>query len=71
MSLFFNTLHVINNHNTLRAVLMGTKSCAKKNSQQDFVSLFMVKILAQDFQMAAFTKILGWRDKSVVPLLST
>ena len=29
------------------------------------------KILAQDFQMAAFTKILGRRDKSVVPLLST
>ena len=29
------------------------------------------KILAQDFQMAAFTKILGWRDISVVPLLST
>ena len=28
------------------------------------------KILAQDFQMAAFTKILGRRDKSVVPLLS-
>ena len=28
------------------------------------------KILAQDFQMAAFTKILGWRDTSVVPLLS-
>ena len=29
------------------------------------------KTLAQDFQMAAFTKILGRRDKSVVPLLST
>ena len=29
------------------------------------------KILAQDFQMAAFTKILGRRDTSVVPLLST
>ena len=29
------------------------------------------KILAQDFQMAALTKILGRRDKSVVPLLST
>ena len=29
------------------------------------------KILAQDFQMAAFTKILGRRDISVVPLLST
>ena len=29
------------------------------------------KILAQDFQMVAFTKILGRRDKSVVPLLST
>ena len=29
------------------------------------------KILAQDFQMAAFTKILERRDKSVVPLLST
>ena len=29
------------------------------------------KILAQDFQMAAFTKILGRRDASVVPLLST
>ena len=28
------------------------------------------KILAQDFQMAAFTKILGRRDRSVVPLLS-
>ena len=28
------------------------------------------KILAQDFQMTAFTKILGRRDKSVVPLLS-
>ena len=28
------------------------------------------KILALDFQMAAFTKILGRRDKSVVPLLS-
>ena len=28
------------------------------------------KILAQDFQMAAFKKILGRRDKSVVPLLS-
>ena len=28
------------------------------------------KILAEDFQMAAFTKILGRRDKSVVPLLS-
>ena len=27
------------------------------------------RILAQDFQMAAFTKILGRRDKSVVPLL--
>ena len=27
------------------------------------------KILAQDFQMAAFTKILGRRDKSVAPLL--
>ena len=29
------------------------------------------KILAQDFQMAAFPKILGRQDKSVVPLLST
>ena len=29
------------------------------------------KVLAQDFQMAAFTKILGRRDKLVVPLLST
>ena len=29
------------------------------------------KILAQDFQMVAFTKILGRRDTSVVPLLST
>ena len=29
------------------------------------------KILAQDFQMATFTKILGRRDTSVVPLLST
>ena len=29
------------------------------------------KLLAQDFQMAAFTKILERRDKSVVPLLST
>ena len=29
------------------------------------------KILAQDFQLAAFTKILGRRDTSVVPLLST
>ena len=30
-----------------------------------------IKILAQDFQMAVFTKILGRRDKSVVvPLLS-
>ena len=29
------------------------------------------KILAQDFQMAAFTKILGRRDTSVVPLLPT
>ena len=29
------------------------------------------KILAQDFQIAAFTKILGRRDTSVVPLLST
>ena len=28
------------------------------------------KILAQDFEIAAVTKIL-WRDKSVVPLLST
>ena len=28
------------------------------------------KILAQDFQMAAFTKILGRRDTSVVPLFS-
>ena len=28
------------------------------------------KILTQDFQMAAFTKILGRRDKSFVPLLS-
>ena len=28
------------------------------------------KILAQDFEMAAFTKILELRDKSVVPLLS-
>ena len=30
----------------------------------------LVKILAQEFQGAAFTKILGRRDKSVVPLLS-
>ena len=29
------------------------------------------KILAQDFQMSAFTKILGRGDTSVVPLLST
>ena len=29
------------------------------------------KILAQDFQMVAFTKILGRRDTSIVPLLST
>ena len=29
------------------------------------------KILAQDFQMAAFTKILRRRDTSIVPLLST
>ena len=29
------------------------------------------KILAQDFQMAAFTKILGRQNTSVVPLLST
>ena len=29
------------------------------------------KILAQDFQMAAFTKILGRRETSVVPLLYT
>ena len=27
------------------------------------------KILAQDFQIAALTKILGRRDKSIVPLL--
>ena len=29
------------------------------------------KILAQDFEIAAVRKILGWRDKSIVPLLST
>ena len=29
------------------------------------------KILAQGFQIAALTKILGRRDKSIVPLLST
>ena len=29
------------------------------------------KILAQDFQMAAVTKILMWRDKSIAPLLSS
>ena len=29
------------------------------------------KILAQDFQMAAFTKILGRRDIFVAPLVST
>ena len=29
------------------------------------------KILAQDFQMSAVTKILGRRDKSIVLLLST
>ena len=29
------------------------------------------KILAQDFQIAALTKILGRRDKSIVLLLST
>ena len=29
------------------------------------------KILPQDFEMAAVTKVLGQRDKSVAPLLST
>ena len=29
------------------------------------------KILAQDFEMAAVTKILGLRDESIAPLLST
>ena len=29
------------------------------------------KILTQDFQVTAFTEMLGRRDKSVVPLLST
>ena len=29
------------------------------------------KILAQDFQMVAFTKILGRRDISIAPLVST
>ena len=29
------------------------------------------KILAQDFEMAAVTKILARRDKSIAPLLST
>ena len=29
------------------------------------------KILAEDFQMAAFTKIMGRRDVSIAPLVST
>ena len=28
------------------------------------------KILAQDFEIAAVTKIIGWGDKSIAPLLS-
>ena len=51
---------------------MGKNVCKKSSNIFRWPEMcFLGKILAQDFEMAAVTKILARRDKSIAPLLST
>ena len=53
-------------------ILMGKNVCKKSSNIFRWPEMCLLgKILAQDFEMAAVTKILARRDKSIAPLLST